>query len=153
EGNPKMADIDGDGVRELIYPTGGGVVHVYKITDKGPVELPGFPFHAEIEDGLLAPPPTNTTPVYLAAPAYASKAVDATVAREPFVNAPAIADLDGDGSPEIVLSSYAGSIYVVGADGKIESGWPKRLPLVPSCPLDPAAPPVSPCMNTETRIA
>src|SRR5262249_33843790 len=73
EGSPKMADLDGDGTRELIYPTGGGVLHVYKITDKGPVPLPGFPFYANVEDGLIAPPPTGTTPVYLSAPAYADK--------------------------------------------------------------------------------
>ena len=27
EGSPKMADLDGDGVKELIYPTAGGAVH------------------------------------------------------------------------------------------------------------------------------
>lgn len=153
EGNPKMADIDGDGIKELIYPTGGGVVHVYKMTDKGPVPLPGFPFQAAIEDGLLAPAPTMSTPVYLAAPGYASKGVDPTIAREPFVNAPAIGDLDGDGKQEIVLSSYAGTIYVVEPNGQIRQGWPRRLPLVPSCPLDPTAPPVSPCMSEDTRLA
>jgi MYXO-CTERM domain-containing protein len=153
EGNPKMADLDGDGTRELIYPTGGGLVHVFKITDKGPQALKGFPFKAEIQDGLVTPPPTSSTPVYLQAPAYAAKKVDPGIAREPFINAPAIADLDGDGKQEIVLASYSGTIYVVGADGNLKPGWPKRLPLVPSCPLDPSAPPVSPCMSEATRIA
>jgi len=153
EGNPKMADIDGDGVNELIYPTGGGRLHVYKITDKGPVELPGFPFKTNVEDGLLSPAPTKDTPVYLAAPAYASGKVDATTANEPMVNAPAIADLDGDGKPEIVVSTYAGTVYVIESDGKSRPGWPKRLPNVPSCSLDPKAPTPPPCMDESTRIA
>jgi MYXO-CTERM domain-containing protein len=153
EGNPKMADLDGDGARELIYPTGGGLVHVYKITAKGPEELPGFPFEAAIEDGLVTPPPTIRTPVYLAAPAYAGKKVNPAIGREPFINAPAIADLDGDGKQEIVLASYSGTLYVVGADGRSKAGWPKRLPLVPSCPLDPSAPALTPCMSEQTRIA
>jgi hypothetical protein len=153
EGNPKMADIDGDGVSELIYPTGGGRLHVLKITDKGPIELPGFPYKTSVEDGLVAPAPTKDTPVYLAAPAYASGKVDASIANEPMVNAPAIADLDGDGKNEIVASTYAGTIYVIGSDGKNKPGWPKRLPNVPSCPLDPAVPVVQPCMSEETRIA
>ncbi len=153
EGNPKMADIDGDGKNELIYPTGGGRLHVLKITDKGPVELPGFPFKTSVEDGLVSPAPTPATPVYLAAPAYASGAVDATTANEPMVNAPAIADLDGDGKMEIVVSTYAGTIYVIGNDGKVQPGWPKRLPNVPSCSLDPSAPSAQPCMGEDTRIA
>lgn len=153
EGNPKMADIDGDGVSELIYPTGGGRLHVYKMTEKGPEELPGFPFKTNVEDGLVSPAPTKDTPVYLAAPAYASGKVDATIANEPLVNAPAIADLDGDGKPEIVVSTYAGTIHVIGSDGKSKPGWPKRLPNVPSCSVDPAVKPVQPCMSEDTRIA
>jgi MYXO-CTERM domain-containing protein len=153
EGNPKMADIDGDGVSELIYPTGGGRLHVFKITANGPVELPGFPFKTNVEDGLVSPAPTKSTPVYLTAPAYATGAVDPKIAGEPMVNAPAIADLDGDGKPEIVVSTYAGTIHVIGSDGQAKPGWPKRLPEVPSCSLDPAVPAVQPCMSEATRIA
>ncbi|MFT3767117.1 MAG: S8 family serine peptidase [Minicystis sp.] len=153
ETSPKMVDIDGDGVRDLLYPTAGGVLHVYKLTGSGPVELPGFPYKALPEDGLLAPAPTTDTPVYLNAPAYKTKAVNPSVGREPFMLSPAVADLDGDGKPEIVLATYSGSIYVVGADGKDKAGWPKRLPNVPSCTTDASQDKVEPCMDTQTRIA
>ena len=153
EGNPKMADLDGDGVRDLVYPTSGGLLHAYKVGASGPVELPGFPFRSNAVDGLLSPAPTPTTPVYLAAPAYASGAVDASQGREAFTSAPAIADLDGDGKNEIVASTWTGTIYVVGSNGELEPGWPIRLPEVPSCSPDPSVPPVQPCMSTETRIA
>lgn len=152
EGSPKMADIDGDGIRELLYPTGGGVLHVLKLTRTGPEPLPGFPFKTNLDDGLAVPPPTPSTPVYLKAPAYAEKKIDIDLAREAIVNAPAIADLDADGKPEIVVSTFPGTVYVVGSDGAIKPGWPQRLPEVPSCPLDPKAPPVTPCMNEQVRV-
>jgi hypothetical protein len=103
ENSPKLADIDGDGVRDIVYTTAGGLLHVYKIGASGPTELPGFPFKALAEDGLLSPAPTAQTPVYLNAPAYKSGGVDGSTSNEPFVTSPAIADLDGDGTPEIIL--------------------------------------------------
>ncbi len=153
EGSPKMADIDQDGVRELLYPTAGGELHVYKITDSGPKELAGFPFKADRADGLKETPPPGV-PKYLAAPGYQAGGVDPDVGRESFsTNAPAIADLDGDGAPEIVVTSYAGTIYVLDNHGKTRPGWPKRLPDVPSCSLDPAKPTPQPCMSEESHIA
>jgi MYXO-CTERM domain-containing protein len=153
EGSPKMADLDGDGVRDLIYATSGGALHAFKIGADGPHELPGFPYQARPEDGLLSPAPTPNTPVYLGAPAYKSGALDPKLAGEPFSTAPAVADIDGDGKKEIVLSTWSGSVYVVGSDGKDKPGWPKRLPLVPSCTHDASQPKVDPCMDERTRIA
>ncbi len=153
ETSAKMVDIDGDGVRDIVYPTSGGLVHALHVGADGPKEIKGFPFKTNRDDGFLDPPPTPATPSYLSAPAYASGEVDPDLAREAIVNAPAIGDLDGDGKPEIVIATWAGTIYVIGNDGAVKAGWPKRLPEVPSCPLDPAAPKVEPCMDTKTRIA
>ena len=153
ENSPKLADIDGDGVRDIVYASFGGRLHVLKIGASGPTELPGFPFLSDPEDGLMTPPPTPTTPVYLTAPAYKTNAVDPNLARDPFSTAPAIGDIDGDGKPDIVLSTWSGTIYAVGSDGKIKPGWPVRLPLVPSCTHDVSQPKVSPCMDEQTRIA
>lgn len=153
ETSAKMADIDGDGVRDIVYPTSGGLVHALRMTATGPEEIKGFPFKTNIDDGLVDPPPTASTPSYLSAPAYASGEIDPALAREAIVNAPAIADLDGDGKLEIVITAWAGTIYVIGSDGAVKPGWPKRLPEVPSCPLDPTAPKPEPCMDTSTRIA
>lgn len=153
ETSAKLADIDGDGVRDIVYPTADGEVRVYKVTASGPQDLAGFPYKTLRDDGFADPPPTPQTPVYLSAPAYASGAVDPDLGREPIVNAPAVDDIDGDGHPEIVTSAWAGTIHVVDHQGKAKPGWPKRLPDVPSCPLDPAAPKPQPCMDTKVRIA
>src|SRR6202000_1270645 len=56
--------------------------------------------------------------------------------------------------PEIVASTWSGTIYVVGSDGKSKPGWPVRMPQVRPCsrawPQPPSAPP---CMSEATRIA
>ncbi|WP_437586501.1 FG-GAP-like repeat-containing protein [Sorangium sp. So ce1000] len=151
EGSPKMADIDGDGVRELVYPTAGGALHVLKVTPKGPQPLPRFPVMTRATDGLLDPPASPAAPAYLGAPAYSK--VNPALGREPILSAPAIADLDGDGRPEIAISTWPGTIYVIDTKGDFRAGWPVRLPEIPSCPLDPGAPADAPCMSAAARIA
>lgn len=154
ESSAKIADIDGDGVGDIVYPTADGEVQVLKMTATGPQPVAGFPYKTNRDDGLASPAPTPGTPVYLSAPAYSTPGgVDPDLGHEPIVNAPAVADLDGDGKPEIVTTAWAGTIYVIDNAGKAKPGWPKRLPDVPSCPLDPTVPKPEPCMDTEVRIA
>lgn len=153
ESSPKLADLNGDGIRDLVALSSGGLVMAFTLTKVGLVPLPGFPFQTSFIDGL-ASVQVPEIPSYTAAPAYASAAVSLEGAREGFVNAPAIADLDGDGVQEIVATSFAGSIYVIEADGSSRPGFPKSLPRVPSCPTNgmPPAPDVS-CMDVANRIA
>jgi len=152
ESSPKMADIDGDGVRELIYPTATGELHVLKMTPKGPIELWGKPFVTDPEDGLKPNPPPGVAS-YLSAKGYQG-GVDPSLGREAITtSAPAIADIDGDGKPEIVVTTYAGTVHVIGSDGHEKPGWPKRLPDVPSCSLDATKPTPQPCMGEQSHIA
>jgi hypothetical protein len=157
ESSPKLADIDGDKLRDIIVATSGGDIHVWSMKSHVPVEVPGFPYRTRPIDGLN---PLLTTepsvPSYLNAPAYArgsNGGIDPSLARESVLGTPAIGDLDGDGKQEIVFASYSGTIYVVDAQGKDVAGWPKRLPLVPSCPLDPAKSKPAMCMDLLHGIA
>lgn len=42
-------------------------------------------------------------------------------------SSPALADLDGDGTLEILFTTIEGSVYVIEHDGSIRSGWPQSI--------------------------
>jgi hypothetical protein len=152
EASPKLADVNGDGVRDVVVAASDGALHVYSLQSGGPAELPGFPYRTSVIDGLNANLTAEpSVPSYLGAPAYANGnkggGIDATLAREAIFASPAVGDVNGDTKPEIVVSTWSGTVYVVRADGTALPGWPKRLPLVPSCPLDPAQPMLAGCAD------
>lgn len=150
ESSPKLADIDGDGTRDIVVGTSDGKLHVLSMASGKPAYVKGFPFAVDPIDGLNP----KVTPNYLAAPGYSSP--DSLVAKgsagEAISPTPAIADMDGDGKLDIVVTTYTGTLYVVKNDGTVLAGWPQRLPNVPSCP-DGQPKPTTPCMDTATRIA
>lgn len=148
EGSPKLADIDGDGTRDIVLGTADGKVHVWSLASGKPTAVAGFPFQVKRIDGL-----DGNAPSYLDAPAYKSAdGVDPTQAGESITPTAAIADLNGDGKLDIVVTTYEGTTYAIGNDGKALPGWPRRLPPVVSCPLDVDKDPAVPCMDTFTRI-
>jgi hypothetical protein len=157
EAGPKLADIDGDGVREIIAVSTDGALHALSLASGTPVELPGFPVMTSQIDGINPTVTVSGVPSYVTAPAYKNGmngGVDPTIAREAILGPPAIADVDGDGKPNIVFSTWEGSIYVVDTAGQPLAGWPKRLPLVPSCPDDPTKPvPSGECMDLSHGFA
>ena len=155
ESSPKLADIDGDGVKDIVSANADGIVHVWKITPGGPQELPGFPVYAARIDGLNTEHMADdaTLPDNTAAPGYSKEdGVDPDIARESILSAPAVADLDGDGKNEIVFLTWEGTLNVVRSDGSVMPGWPVRLPRIPSCPLDPTAVRPDPCMDVSHRV-
>ncbi len=100
--SPVFEDLDGDGRDELVVATDDGHVHVRRADGS---ELAGFPVR------------TPTAGYWHAASATARAAgIDAPGAAVG-VGAPAVADLDGDGSPEVVVSDFEGGVHIWGADG------------------------------------
>ncbi len=155
ESSPKLVDIDGDGVKDIISADADGELHVWKITAGGPVELPGFPVYTSRIDGLNPDAVANdkTLPDNTSAPGYsAPDSVDPDIARESIVAAPAVADIDGDGRNEIAFITWEGTLNVVRSDGSVMPGWPVRLPRIPSCSLDPTVTADGPCMDVEHRV-
>jgi hypothetical protein len=157
EASPKLADVDGDGIRDIVQPDSSGRIHVYTMKSGRPAELPGFPYHTRPIDGIAKDLTSEpTVPNYLSAPAYAAGTsgggIDPEIAREAVMAAPAVADIDGDGKPEIVVVAWPGTVYVLKSSGQDLAGWPKRLPLVPSCPYDPNAPQPERCMELRKML-
>jgi MYXO-CTERM domain-containing protein len=137
EGSAHLADLDGDGRREIVYPTADGEVHALR-GDGTP--LPGWP----VRTGRLLGFDPMRTPSYLGAPAYragpmgAPPPIDPAQLHDPVIATPAIADLDGDGRPEVVVSTYHGTVHVFRADGTpYGNGFPFNLPDVPSADTNP----------------
>ena len=157
EEGAKLADIDGDGVSDIVYGATDGTLHVYTMKGGVPAEAAGFPFRTVLIDGLNPAITDPLVPSYATAPGYQVNtpgAINPDVARETIGSAPAIGDIDGDGKPEIVFATWDGTLYAIDHTGKLLTGFPHRLPLVPSCPLNPATPkPTGDCMDLYHALA
>lgn len=91
---PVVADLDGDGRKELVFADMSGKVHALHLDG---TELAGFPRQVF--------PSTAST-------------------LRPSLT---VADLDGDGRPEIVVP-LANAVYVLDATGSLLPGWPVQNP-------------------------
>jgi hypothetical protein len=108
-----FADLTGDGIDELIVVTSDGLIHAYQGRELR--EAPGWPVH------------TDAMEVQLESPAFASGAI--AVPYTPVLGAPAVGDLDRDGSPEVVVADLYGKLYVWDHRGQRRAGFPvKTLP-------------------------
>jgi hypothetical protein len=107
EPSPVLADVDRDGVLDILQ--GGGDGRVLVVDGATGSDLPGFPAR------------TRALPVHDSA-AYASGAVP--VPHESIVGALAADDLEADGRVEIVASSVHGRLYVFDDHGRLRSGFP-----------------------------
>ena len=110
EASPVLADLDGDGVLEIVLATSGGEIHAFRGDGS---ELEGYPLRA-------GPPPAME--LYDGSAAYLEGAVDPDHG-DGFIAAPAVGDLDGDGLPEVVGATMAGGIYAW-SDGQLRDGFP-----------------------------
>ncbi len=100
--SPVFADLDGDGADELVVATDHGVVHALRPDGS---ESSGFPVR------------TPDAPYWHKGSRAAQEhRIDAPGSAAP-VGAPAVADVDGDGSPEIVVTDFDGGVHIWRANG------------------------------------
>ncbi len=136
ESSPHLVDLNGDGAREIIFATADGDVHAF---GGNGVDIAGWPAHTGRVQGY----DPARMPNYLASRAFQPVAggaapLDPSVIRESILATPAIADLDGDMRPEVIVGTYAGTIHVFRADGTAYGhGFPYTLPDVPSAATSP----------------
>lgn len=123
EGSPKLANLDDDAALEIVYGDADGLLHA--INGDG-TELPGFPVRLGTLRSLSPSYPDNV----LGSEAYASGAVPTADLASSVLSTPAIGDLDGDGTLEIVAVTMEGDVYVVEPNGSVREGWPVGLPEV-----------------------
>lgn len=113
---PIISDLDSDGDQDVIQAGWDGDLHAW---DRSGASLEGFPLDVELPNSHAVPPE------YL------------TFDDQKLSTSPAIADLDGDGDPEIVVKSQLTDTRGIGIqpvafshlhayhhDGSVVDGWP-----------------------------
>jgi hypothetical protein len=114
-GSPVLADLDGDGVQELIAAGMDRHVYAWRTADSNPSQpggasdLPGFP--------VLVVDPTKVQSIDSETHQVTFIPDSGSDQQGAIVDTPAVADLDGDGDPEIVVGTN--EEYAADQDG----GW------------------------------
>ena len=115
EASPVLSDLTGDGVLEIIAATGSGTVHALRGDG---TELPGFPVRTGTLEVLAEQGWDN-------APAYTSGGLP--LLTDGVIATPGVGDIDGDGSPEIVVATLRGRVYAWHTDGALVDGFPLHI--------------------------
>ena len=118
ESAPALADLDGDGIWEVVVASGEGTVHVL---DGRGQPLPGWPVRVGLHPAVDPEREGN----HLGAPAMGGAL--AADARQSILAAPAVGALDGAGNPDVVAATMDGELYAWRADGSLRPGFPVHM--------------------------
>ena len=118
ESAPALADLDGDGIWEIILTSADGTVHV--IDGEGQ-PLPGWPVRVGLHPGVDPQRADN----HLGSAAMGGAL--AADARQAILVAPAVGALDGEGLPDVVAATVDGELYAWRADGSLREGFPVTM--------------------------
>jgi MYXO-CTERM domain-containing protein len=132
EASPKVTDLDGDGIDEIVVATADGLIHAFRSNG---TELEGFPtrtpIYAPLSDEVCSTEPAKC---FRGAAAYSSGWIADRMeflsgGRDIYssiVSTIAVGDLDGDGAPgrELVVATMDGLVAAYNNDGTMMDGFP-----------------------------
>ncbi|MCU1268425.1 MAG: peptidase and in kexin sedolisin [Acidobacteria bacterium] len=140
--SPAVADLDGDGLPEIVAANDQGNIFIFRGDG---TQWAGWPRHMAYWGTNIAVDDLNgdgqkeiITTTYASIRVFNTSGVD--LPGWPVWNyagntPPAIGDVDGDGQKEIVVATLTGptNLYILKANGTIMPGWPKAInPTLPS---------------------
>ena len=123
---PVVADVDGDGADELVLAVSYFFEGSAWPADRVERELgPGVRLGDYLASGVVALSLRTGGVVWAA---HLDLSTEATEFTARALASPTVADVDGDGSLEVVVGTSMGFVYVLaGKDGKAREGWPLQM--------------------------
>ncbi len=112
--SPAVADLDGDGVGDIVFGTSNGLVYAK---------------HADGSDLRGWPVATDPLAIVAGSAAYASKAIPTPI-RAAVLASVAIGDIDGDGLLDVVAADVEGKVYAWDYRGRRKPGFPVQVNLL-----------------------
>jgi hypothetical protein len=103
--SPALADLDGDNRNEVVFGTSDGTVHALR---RDGSEAPGWPVRVD------------AMPLHTGGRAFKTGGVPAGSSHAAILASPAVADLNHDGAPEVVVADFKGKVYVWNSHGQLE---------------------------------
>src|SRR5438477_6261699 len=119
---PVVADVDGDGIPELIV-----VGNVYNCGTTPYTSLYHMPFIFKLDRTRWSGSGFDWTVIPTPGPGSAPRSEDYNVIENVVPNA-VVADLDGDGLKEILFPSYDGKLHAYWLDKTEHGNWPYTVP-------------------------
>src|SRR5256885_11249909 len=119
---PVVADVNGDGVPELI-----AVGNVYNCGTSPYTYLYYMPFIFNLDHTRWSGSGFDWTVIPTPGPGSAPRSLDYNVIEAAVPN-PAVVDLDGDGLKEILFPSYDGKVHAFWLDKTEHGNWPYTVP-------------------------